>query len=70
MQSIKFHTVIKDGAIAIPAEYLPLLSGGATVIVVLDTSRHASPNMIEHLLANPLRVPGFQPLTREDANNL
>jgi hypothetical protein len=68
VHSIEFHTVIKDGAIVIPAEHVPLLFGGATVIVVPDASRVASPNLIDQLLANPLRVPGFQPLTREETH--
>lgn len=38
MQSIEFHTTIKQGVIAVPPEHLALLSdaGGATVIVVPD----------------------------------
>lgn len=68
MHSVEFHTFIKDGAIEIPAEHLPLLSGGATVIVVPDASKPVSPNLIDQLLANPLRIPGFQPLTREESH--
>jgi hypothetical protein len=66
MHFVEFHTEIKNGKIEIPAEHLQWLSGGATVTIILDTPRLASPNIIDQLLAKPLRVPGFQPLTREE----
>jgi hypothetical protein len=65
---IEFHAFIKDGAIKIPAEHLPLLSGPVTVIVVPDPSLVASPNLIDRLLAEPLRIEGFVPMSREDAH--
>lgn len=68
MHSIEFHAFIKDGAIEVPAEHLPLLSGGVTVIVVPDASQMALPNLIDQLLAKPLRVDGFEPLSREESH--
>lgn len=68
MHAIEFHTTIENGTIAVPPEHLPLLSGGATVIVVPDVRPASAPNLIDELLAKPVRVAGFQPLARDEAH--
>lgn len=68
MQPSEFHTTINDGVIAVPPEHLPLLAGGgATVIVVPDAKPASAPNFIDKLLAETVRVAGFQPLGRDEA---
>lgn len=69
MPAIEFHTTINDGVIAVPPEHLPLLAGGgATVIVVPDAKPASAPNLIDKLLAQPVRAAGFQPLARDEAH--
>ena len=65
MYAIEFHTKVKDGSITIPAEYKDKVKGYVRVIL-LGEERAEKFDMIEHLLANPLSVEGFKPLTREE----
>ena len=68
IQSIEFHAIVEDGAIKIPSEHLPLLHGGVTVTVVPDDRPAVAPNLIDNFLAMPLRVAGFQPLSRDESH--
>lgn len=65
MYAIEFQTKVKDGSIEIPEEYRDQLKGSVRVIVLVEENT-ANFDMIEHLLANPLDVEGFKPLTREE----
>jgi len=65
MQAIEFQTRIEDGAILIPEEYRDELSGTVRVIVMKEDRTEGS-SMIEELLANPLRIADFKPLTRDE----
>ena len=65
MQAIEFRTKVKDGSIAIPEEYKDKLKGIVRVILLEEESTDNF-DMIEHLLANPLSIEGFKPLTREE----
>jgi len=65
MYAIEFQTKVKDGSIAIPEEYRDQLKGSVRVILLAEESTEKF-DMIEHLLANPLNVEGFKPLTREE----
>lgn len=65
MYAIEFQTKVKDGSIAIPEEYRDQLKGSVHVILLAEESTEKF-DMIEHLLANPLNVEGFKPLTREE----
>jgi hypothetical protein len=64
MSAIEFQTTIKDSTITIPEEYRSKIKG--TVRVILLTESTQSFDMIDHLLANPLRVVGFEPLSRNE----
>jgi len=65
MYAIEFQTKVKDGSIAIPEEYRDRFKGNVRVILL---TQETSPkfDMIEHLLARPLRVEGFKPFAREE----
>lgn len=65
MYAIEFQTKVKDGSIAIPEEYRDQLKGSVRVILLTEESTEKF-DMIGHLLANPLNVEGFKPLTREE----
>lgn len=65
MIAVEFDAQIKNGTIEIPPAHRNELVGSVHVIV-LPQSRNADCNMIDRLLANPLKVPGFVPLTRDE----
>ena len=65
MYAIEFQTKVKDGSIAIPEQYRDQLKGSVRVILLAEESTEKF-DMIEHLLATPLNVEGFKPLTREE----
>lgn len=64
MSAIEFQTKVKDGSITIPEEYRNQLKGSVHVILLTEESVEDF-DMIEYLLANPLSIEGFKPLTRE-----
>jgi hypothetical protein len=65
MQAVEFQTTIKDGTIEIPAEYRADLGKRVRVILLSEDRTPTGTNLIDRLLAQPLRVPGFLPMTRE-----
>lgn len=65
MYAIEFQTKVKDGSIVIPEEYRDQLKGSVRVILLAEDSTETF-DMIEHLLASPLNIEGFKPLTREE----
>jgi hypothetical protein len=65
MSTVEFQTQIKDGTIEIPQAYRDRVQGDVRVIIVLrDTSTER--DMIQHLLDNPLHVPNFRPMERDE----
>lgn len=68
MISIEFQTTVHDGIIEIPAEYRERVSGRVTVRMESAAPPHTTPNLIDELISNPLHVPGFRPLSREEAH--
>lgn len=67
MYAIEFQTTIKNGIIEIPRRYLKNLSNRVRVILLIEeTPNKTSVNFIDQLLAHPVRVEGFRPLTREE----
>ena len=65
MRAIEFQTKVKDGNITIPRQYRNKIKGNVRVILLSEESAEKF-DMIEHLLANPLNVEGFEPLKREE----
>lgn len=76
MYAIEFQAKIKNGLIKIPKKYwkrLGLQEGkeNVRVIVLSDQSEDfsgevANKDMIEQLLLNPLQIPDFRPLGRDN----
>lgn len=65
MQAIEFQTQVKNGSIEVPEELKDKLTGPVRVIVL--TEDHVrKPSAIEELLANPIKVENFKPLTRDE----
>ncbi len=65
MYAIEFQTHVKDGTIQIPPQYQDQLQDNVRVIILVEPSSPAH-TFIDQLLAQPLRIPDFQPLSREE----
>lgn len=65
MRAIEFQTKVKNGSISIPERYRNRIKGNVRVILLTDEDSENF-DMVEYLLANPLDIEGFKPLTREE----
>jgi len=68
MLAVEFQATVKDGVIEIPPEYRDQIRGRVRVILLTDEARALKANMIDVLLARPVEVQDFRPLTREEAH--
>ena len=66
MLSVAFQTQVADGMIKIPAEYRQEFRDRVTVILLHDEPLEEDDDIISELLAQPVRVDGFRPLSREE----
>lgn len=66
MYAVEFQTTIKNGVIEIPVEYQQNLKRSVRVILLAEDVAQTTKSFIDQLLARPLRVKNFQPLTREE----
>ncbi|PIV22445.1 MAG: hypothetical protein COZ69_05730 [Deltaproteobacteria bacterium CG_4_8_14_3_um_filter_45_9] len=67
MHALEFFATVKNGVIEIPREYLKHLTNRVRVILLVEEAKPAV-NFIDELLAHPVRVNGFRPLTREEVH--
>lgn len=65
MQAIEFQTTVKNGIIEIPREHRERIAGRVRVILLGEEPPERKPDFIDHLLAHPIPMQGFRPLTRE-----
>ena len=65
MYAVEFQTKVENGHIEIPAEFKDQLAGYVRVIVVTE-EQPASSDLLDQLLANPIKLDQFKPLTREE----
>lgn len=68
MQAIEFQAIVKNGMIEIPSEYQKNLTRRVRVIVLAEENREQHTNLIDDLLEHPLKIQGFQPLTRDESH--
>ena len=70
MYAIEFQTKVENGHIEIPAEFKDQLTGCVRVIVLAEEQPHetgvARTDLLDQLLANPIQLENFAPLTREE----
>jgi hypothetical protein len=66
MYAIEFHTTVKNGMIQIPREYEKRFRHRVKVILLAEEVARPTTNLIDQLLAKPLRIKNFKPLTREE----
>lgn len=67
MAAVEFDAHVANGAIPIPPAHQDHLHGAVHVIVI-PRAVSGSVNKIDELLASPLKVDGFRPLTRDEAH--
>lgn len=65
MVIIQFKTKIKNGVITIPKKYQNKFNESVRVILRVESKRNVSINYIDKLMATPIKVKPFHPLTRE-----
>jgi hypothetical protein len=69
MYAVEFTTTIKDGVIEVPDVHRARFKDNVKVILLAEEApQPEEDDIIARLLAHPLRVPGFTPLTREEAH--
>jgi hypothetical protein len=68
MNTIEFQATIKDGSIEVPREYRRDGVYHARVIVLADDPPRSAVDAIGLLLAQPVRLDEFRPLTREETH--
>jgi len=69
METVQFKTKIKNGFIEIPKKYQGKFKDSVRVILVAESTKAKAANYLDELMAHPLKVKGFRPLTREEARN-
>ena len=65
MQAVEFQAKIKNGVIEIPAQYKDKLKEIVRVII-LSEENESPTNFIDQLLASPLKISDFKPLSRTE----
>ncbi len=68
MVTVEFRTRIKDGMIHVPVRYRRILKEKVRVILISEEEKSAEPNLLRELLANPIQMAGFQPLSRDETH--
>ncbi len=66
MYAIEFQTRISNGSIELPPEFRDKLAGEVRVIVLKQESPAEVENMIDRLLAEPIKLDSFEPMTRDE----
>lgn len=66
--AVEFTTKIKEGIIEVPEVHRERFTDNVKVILLLEEETPEDDDMIADLLAHPLDLPDFTPLTREAAH--
>ena len=65
MVTVQFKSKIKNGVIEVPKKYQGKLRDSVRVILKAETPRAKSKNYLDTLMAHPVKVKKFSPMTRE-----
>ena len=68
METVQFKTKIKNGVIEVPKKYQGKFKDNVRVILVAESTKTKAARYLDDLMAHPLKVKGFRPLTREEAH--
>lgn len=66
MLSVAFQTDVEEGIIKIPAEYRQEFHDRVTVILLRDEPVAPEDDLIGELLAHPVAIADFRPLSRAE----
>ena len=70
MYAVEFQTKISNGSIELPQEFIGKLIGQVRVIVLKQEhsaiAENLTENLIDRLLAKPVSLDAFKPMSRED----
>ncbi|MBU1659860.1 MAG: hypothetical protein KKD28_00115 [Chloroflexi bacterium] len=66
MFTVEFHAAVRNGLIEIPDEYKEHIMSRVRVTLLQEEYPEVAHGFIGQLLENPLKIDGFQPLTREE----
>lgn len=70
MYAVEFRTKIKNGMIELPKRLKGTITDTVKVIILKEDPSALpitpGPDMIDRLLASPLQIQGFHPLTRDE----
>ena len=65
MEAIEFKSKIKNGIIQIPKKYKQKIGDTVKVIVITEKKKKQA-DIIDNLLANPIKLKNFSPFLREE----
>ena len=65
MVTVQFKSKIKNGVIEVPKKYQGKLRDDVRVTLKAETPRGKSKNYLDRLIAHPVKVKKFSPMTRE-----
>lgn len=70
MYAVEFQATIQNGFIEVPEKYRYRFRKPVRVILLApsEEEEEKSTSYIKHLLENPLHIPNFEPLSREEAH--
>ncbi len=70
MNAVEFQTIVENGSIEIPPELKGQILGPVRVIILTEDKPKKAPRVaddaISRLLANPIRLEHFAPMTRDE----
>jgi hypothetical protein len=68
METIQFHTTIKNGKIEVPRRFWKRFNEQVRVILVAGEEHPRQDGIIDRLLAEPVKLVDFQPFSRDEAH--
>ena len=66
MQYVEFQTTVRNGVIEIPLEWRGSFKNRVRVILQAEETSAPAKNLIDQLLARPVRLKTFRPIPREE----
>ena len=68
MQTAEFETEIRDGIIEIPLSLRGRFQHRIRVRLIEDTPASLDETILDRWIKSPIEIPGFTPLSRDEAN--
>lgn len=66
MQAVEFQAKLNNGMIKVPEQFIPEIKGRSVRVIILAEENEEPEDIITELMNNPLEIPNFKPLTREE----